>query len=231
MCHINLALDNIVTWSSRRQVSLAPDKTQALLIPRRQDITNLPAPDMQLEGRSVPLHRSISILGVEFDTGLTFTSHSRRVAINSVRRLSCVRRISHLLDAKGVEVLYKAQVRPLMEYSPLAWSSCPPSYLATLDRVQRRAQRLVNGKPPHFAPDSFQPLQERRDVAGLCVMHKTLNLHTPHLAAIKLPRPPPPLHSTLVPSYRQEQVTVPFSRTEHHLYVPSYPATAVYGTN
>ncbi|KAG0717073.1 hypothetical protein GWK47_055179 [Chionoecetes opilio] len=35
-CRINLALDNIVTWSSRWQVSLAPDKTQALLISRRQ---------------------------------------------------------------------------------------------------------------------------------------------------------------------------------------------------
>ncbi|KAG0710867.1 hypothetical protein GWK47_021905 [Chionoecetes opilio] len=174
VCRINLALDNIVTWSSRWQVSLAPDKTQALLISRRQDITNLPVPDIRLEGRSHPLQRSISILGVEFDAGLTFTSHARRVAKNSAWRLSCVRRISHLLDAKGVEVLYKAQ--------------------------------------------------KRRAVAGLCVMHKALNLHTPHLAAIKLPRPPPPLHSTRVAPHRQEQVTVPFSRTEHHLrsFLPRY---------
>ncbi|KAG0724822.1 RNA-directed DNA polymerase from mobile element jockey [Chionoecetes opilio] len=224
VCRINLALDNIVTWSGRWQVSLAPDKTQALLISRRQDITNLPAPDIRLEGRSLPLQRSISILGVEFDAGLTFTSHARRVAKNSAWRLSCVRRISHFLDAKGVEVLYKAQVRPLMEYSPLAWSSCPPSYLATQDRVQRRAQRLVSDKRPHHAPDSFQPLQEHRDVAGLCVMHKALYLHTPHLAAIKLPRPPPPLHSTRVAPHRQEQVNVPFSRTEHHLrsFLPRY---------
>ncbi|KAG0716983.1 hypothetical protein GWK47_008376 [Chionoecetes opilio] len=80
VCRINLALDNIVTWSSRWQVSLTPDKTQALLIYRRQDIANLPVPDIQLEGRSLPLQSSISILGVEFDVGLTFTSHARRVA-------------------------------------------------------------------------------------------------------------------------------------------------------
>ncbi|KAG0725585.1 hypothetical protein GWK47_038367 [Chionoecetes opilio] len=125
---------------------------------------------------------------------------------------------------RGVDFLYKAQVHPLMEYSPLAWSSCPPSYLATLGRFQRRAQRLDSDKRPHHAPDSFQPLQKRRDVAGLCVMHKALNLHTPHLAAIKLPRPPPPLHSTRVAPHRQEQVTVPFSRTEHHLrsFLPRY---------
>ncbi|KAG0729529.1 hypothetical protein GWK47_030120 [Chionoecetes opilio] len=55
-------------------------------------------------------------------------------------------------------------------------------------------------------------------------MHKALNFHTPHLAAIKLPRPPPPLQSTRVAPHRQEQVTVPFSRTEHHLrsFLPRY---------
>ncbi|KAG0721556.1 hypothetical protein GWK47_006295 [Chionoecetes opilio] len=67
-----------------------------------------------------------------------------------------------------------------MEYFPLAWSSCPPSYLATLDRAQRRAQRLVNDKLPHQAPDSFQLLQERRDVAGLCAMAQgTKSPHAP----------------------------------------------------
>ncbi|KAG0719691.1 hypothetical protein GWK47_049990 [Chionoecetes opilio] len=44
--------------------------------------------------------------------------------------------------------------------------------------------------------------------------HKALNLQTPHLAAIKLPRPPPPLHSTRVAPHRHEQVIVPFSRTD-----------------
>ncbi|KAG0714396.1 hypothetical protein GWK47_014219 [Chionoecetes opilio] len=100
----------------------------------------------------------------------------------------------------------------------------PALLLGHTRRVQRRAQRLVSDKRPHHAPDSFQPLQKRRDVAGLCVMHKALNLHTPHLAVIKLPRPPPPLHSTRVAPHRQEQVTVPFSRTEHHLrsFLPRY---------
>ncbi|KAG0715433.1 hypothetical protein GWK47_011933 [Chionoecetes opilio] len=34
VCRINLALDNIVTWSSRWQVSLAPDKTRLCLSPQ-----------------------------------------------------------------------------------------------------------------------------------------------------------------------------------------------------
>ncbi|KAG0719788.1 hypothetical protein GWK47_049766 [Chionoecetes opilio] len=165
----------------KQQQGLFADNTiPPLTRPNGQDIINLPAPDIRVEGRSLPLQRSISILGVEFDAGLTFTRHARRVAKNSAWRLSCVRRISHLLDAKGVEFLYKAQVRPLMEYSFLAWSSCPPSYLATLDRVQRRAQRLVSDKRPHHAPDSFQPLQKRRDVGRfMCHAQGTKSPHAP----------------------------------------------------
>ena len=221
---INLALENIVSWSRRWQVTLAPDKTQAMLISRRQDLPNLPAPKILLENKQLPLETSITILGVEFDTGLSFTDHVKKVAKSAAWKLGCVRRISHLLDAKGVEVLYKAQVRPLMEYSPLTWSSCPPYHLNTLDRIQRRAKDLIRAKGRPNTLSSLQPLQERRDVAGLCVMYKTINLRTPHLAPLRPPTPPPPTHATRHAIFSQDLVTVPFSRTEHHLrsFLPRY---------
>ena len=222
--HINEALENIAAWSNQWQVTLAPDKTQAMVISRRQDINTIPAPNIQLEGRRLYLQDSINILGVEIDSSLTFTNHAKKVAKNAAWKLSCVRRISHLLDAKGVEVLYKAQIRPLMEYSPLTWSSCPPSYLATLDRVQRRAQRLVESRAPPRALNYLQPLQERRDVAGLSVMYKTHHLCTSHLTALRLPALLPANHATRSSPYREQQVLVPFSRTEHHLrsFQPRY---------
>ncbi|KAG0727741.1 hypothetical protein GWK47_033998 [Chionoecetes opilio] len=78
--------------------------------------------------------------------------------------LNCVRRVSHLLDARGVTTIYAAQVCSLMEYAPLTWSSCPPSYLGLLDKVQNRAQPLISPKAaPDIQPPPLQPLQHRRD--------------------------------------------------------------------
>ncbi|KAG0712665.1 hypothetical protein GWK47_017958 [Chionoecetes opilio] len=59
---------------------------------------------------------------------------------------------------------YQSQVRSLMEYAPLTWSSCPPSYLSLLDKVQARAQRLIRLKAlqDQLLPP-LQPLQQRRD--------------------------------------------------------------------
>ncbi|KAG0724504.1 hypothetical protein GWK47_005053 [Chionoecetes opilio] len=151
--------------------------------------------------------------------------------------------MSWLLDGRGLEILYKAQIHSFLEYTCLAWGGAANKHLALLDKVKVRAVRIIKdnnaGQEPHFTT-----LQHRRDVAGLTVVFKVQVKRVTHLQAlwqtyrlapvtlrvvalapaIKLPRPPPPLHSTHVASHRQEQVTVPFSRTVHPLrsFLPRY---------
>ena len=159
------------------------------------------------------------------DSSLSFTSHVRKVAKDAAWKLSCVRRVGKILDGPGIATLYRAQVRPVMEYAPLTWSSCPPSYLSRLDRIQARAQRMIQLRDPdqHI---SFQSLQQRRDVAGLCVMYKALRRQTPHLAPLRLPPAPVPTQNTRSAANEQHHhtVTVPFARTESHLrsFLPKY---------
>ncbi|KAG0715103.1 hypothetical protein GWK47_012720 [Chionoecetes opilio] len=111
-----------------------------------------------------------------------------------------------------------------MEYSPLAWSSCPPSYLRLLDRVQARAQRLARLKAPEAAAQIIQPLQLRRDVAGMCVMYKAHRMQLLQLAELRLNPRARPSHSTRAAHNIDHQVTVPFARTEHYLrsFLPRY---------
>ncbi|KAG0718387.1 hypothetical protein GWK47_007700 [Chionoecetes opilio] len=111
-----------------------------------------------------------------------------------------------------------------MEYSPLAWSSCPPSYLGLLDRVQARAQRLARLKAPEAAAQIIQPLQQRRDVAGMCVMYKAHRMQLLQLAELRLNPRARPSHSTRAAHNIDHQVTVPFARTEHYLrsFLPRY---------
>lgn len=221
---INQILQSITSWGKRWQVTFAPEKTQAVLISRRHDAVNWNQQHILLEGRRVQLQESVSILGVEFDSRLTFTRHVRKVAKDAAWKLSCIRRLAHLLDAQGIETLYKSQVRSLMEYSPLAWSSCPPSYLGLLDRIQARAQRLAQLKTPDDAALILQPLQQRRDVAGMCVMYKTHRIQLPQLAALRLNPPVPQPHATRGTLNSDHQVVVPYARTENYLrsFLPRY---------
>ena len=39
--------------------------------------------------------------------------------------------------------LYKVQVSPIMEYSPITWMSSAQGHLFLLDEVQQKAERLM----------------------------------------------------------------------------------------
>nr|CAH7729449.1 unnamed protein product [Callosobruchus chinensis] len=60
--------------------------------------------------------------------------------------------------------LYKAQIRPSLEYCPHIWGAAAPTILSILDAVQRRAIRLI-GDPALTC--HLQPLSHRRALRRL----------------------------------------------------------------
>ncbi|KAG0722335.1 hypothetical protein GWK47_006092 [Chionoecetes opilio] len=199
-------------------MDLASEKPPGIFISRRQCPLDIPILSILLGGRPVPLQTSLSILGLKVRIVSTFTDHIRTIARNSAWKLSCVRRVSHLLDSQGITILYAAQVRSLMEYAPLTWSSCPPSYLCLLDKVQARAQRLIHLKAllDQLLP-ILQSLQQRRNIAELCVVYKTHKQHVPYLAVLRQPWARPHGHTTRAAAIRDHQLIIPFARTETSL--------------
>nr|CAH7724446.1 unnamed protein product [Callosobruchus chinensis] len=61
-------------------------------------------------------------------------------------------------------MLYKAQIRPSLEYCSHIWGVAAPTTLSILDAVQRRAIRLI-GDPALTC--HLQPLSHRRAVGDL----------------------------------------------------------------
>ncbi|KAG0721161.1 hypothetical protein GWK47_047007 [Chionoecetes opilio] len=94
--------------------------------------------------------------------------------------------MSWLLDSKGLEVLYKAQVRSPMEYACLGWGGAANKHLALLDKVQGPAVRLIRDRGAGLEP-RLHSLQHRRDVAGLTVMYKVHQQRLPHLQTLRQP--------------------------------------------
>ncbi|XP_069977721.1 uncharacterized protein [Penaeus vannamei] len=175
-----------------------------------------------LEGPASSFKKKLT-LGLNFNKNLTYTGHVRNIA-KKLQINACVRRISHLLDASGCETLYKSQVRPIMEYCPLVWSPCPPSYLNLLDKIQDREKRLIQRRRTSEQPTALQPLQQRRDVSGKCVMYKVHEQQALHLTSLLLPRPPQAPYSTRTAPRRGNTLEVPFARTELYLqsFLPKY---------
>ncbi|KAK3857033.1 hypothetical protein Pcinc_036688 [Petrolisthes cinctipes] len=135
---LNTILHRLEIWGQRWQVSFAPHKTQLLVVSRtRHDIR------LFFDGAFLTPSRELKILGVTYDDKLTFKPHIMQLARTAAGQLASLRRISWLLDNRGRELLYKAQIRSSLEYSCLAWGGAAPSHIVVLDKVQRRAERII----------------------------------------------------------------------------------------
>ena len=144
---VNRQLADILAWGERWQVKFAPEKTQAMVISRSRQDADLLRGKLRLGRDTITLQDSVDILGVEVDSGLRFDRHLKKVALAASRRVTLMRRMKHLLDADGLTTLYKAQVRPVMEYAPLTWMASARCHLNLLEKIQRRAERLIRDAP------------------------------------------------------------------------------------
>ena len=214
---INQLLKLVASWGSRWQSTFAPEKTQAMVISRSPEAARVMEGKIKFNENILPISDCISILGVDFDKRLNFGQHLNEITRKASLRVSTLRRMKHLLDARGLQTLYRAQVRPFLEYAPLAWMSTPKSYLTRLDKVQLRAQQLIAETPSdeNYIAVPDVPLEHRRDVAILTVMHKAQIQRVTHLQDLQLPTRRPQRTTRSVLS-SECQVDIPGSSSSIH---------------
>ena len=87
-------------------------------------------------------------LGVTLDHNLNFTTHANNTASRAIKATA---KLSPLLEEKGgisVElgiILYKAYIRPLLEYAYPVWSCITKTAMERIERAQRIALLKITG--------------------------------------------------------------------------------------
>nr|CAH7747518.1 unnamed protein product [Callosobruchus chinensis] len=110
--------------------------------------------------------------------------------------------------------LYKAQIRPSLEYCSHIWGAAAPNTLSILDAVQRRAIRLI-GNPALIC--HLQPLSHRRDVGDLSLSYRYSNgFCSSELTSIIPPLSKPARCTRGTSSSHPKTVVLHTSRTERY---------------
>ena len=91
----------------------------------------------------------------------------KKAASKAMSVLGMIRRQFPQLDVPEFRLLYKCYVRPHMEYAVQAWSPYLAKDIECLERIQRRATKMVRGlKNMHYQERlkavGLQSLQQRR---------------------------------------------------------------------
>lgn len=83
-------------------------------------------------------------LGVIFDPKLRFSDHVNVITAKANSRVAILKRTFKTMTAELFIPLYKSVVRPILEYCSCVWSPLLKRDKIEIEKVQRRATKLVN---------------------------------------------------------------------------------------
>ena len=108
-------------------------------------------------------------LGVVFDTKLSLRNHINMSINKANRLLGIIRRSFCALDNTSCTLIYKAIVRPHLEYAATIWNPYKKGYIDDLEKVQRRATKLLQNEvllSTFFQKATFQ---QQGDITSSCL--------------------------------------------------------------
>lgn len=86
----NLAMREVAKWMQSRQLELAPQKTEAIILTKKRKIGPI---RFEINGTVIKPARSIKYLGVWLDTKLTFNEHVSQTLIKAGKTITALSRI------------------------------------------------------------------------------------------------------------------------------------------
>ena len=135
-------VDNLVNWSNIWLLKFHPDKCIFMGIGYKGE--NIP-PKYNMGQHVLKVSDCEKDIGVHIDKDLSFGTHISK-AINKANRVMWVVRSTYdKLDDKTFNLLFKALVRPHLEYGAPIWSPHLQKYNDLIENVQRRASKKVAG--------------------------------------------------------------------------------------
>lgn len=167
MCaSLNSDLELITAWGSRNRVVFNASKTSNLSISLKHDSYS---PPLFFDSTDLRSTSSSVLLGLSFSSSLNWSPHVQLLASRACRKIGFLFRSRRYFTPTQLLLLYKAQIRPTLEYCSHVWGGASSTSLSLLDRVQRKAIRLI--ADPDLT-SNLQSLAHRRAVASLSLFYR-----------------------------------------------------------
>ena len=158
-------LARIQKWSNHWCMILNPNKTKSLVASRSRTVSP-PHGDLVLSGVSIRASPNLDILGVKFDSKITFEDHVRGFVSHVSQRIGILRLVKRIfVDTSVLLRYYFAFVLLFLEYCSPVWWLAPECYLQLLELQVYSVARLCSEQ-------SFLSLYHRRRVAWLSMLYK-----------------------------------------------------------
>ena len=158
---LNRDLVKINKWCKQWGMKMNPRKTQSMIVSRSRTVNPL-HPDLFIDGVPLTTNTSFKILGVIFDSKLTFELHLRSMSKSIAQKLGLLRKSSKIFGDQSILLkCFNSFILPSLEYCSPVWSSAADCHLKLLDRNLHSCKFLI--------PNLNTNLWHRRSVSCLCI--------------------------------------------------------------
>ena len=159
-------------------------KTKTIIVSRSRTM-HPQSPPLTIDGPVLKECDELDILGVTFDSKLTFEKHLRSASRAASQRLGILRKFWRVFhDKLLIGRCFWGFVLPVLEYCSAVWCSADDTHLQLLDRIVSGACFLAGGM-------LNCNLSHLRSVAVLCVLNKIrCNQMHPLCGALPVPYVP-----------------------------------------
>ena len=121
-------------------VTFNASKMEEMIISRKRSQNHPPLHFMKKELQPTD---SITLLGVPIANTLSWSQHITCIAKKTAKCLYILGRSRNFLPHQARITIYKAYIRPLMEYASPIWNGAVTTSSNLLDRLQKKALRLL----------------------------------------------------------------------------------------
>ena len=160
-------IDRLLLWSKKWQLPFNIEKCKIIHYGRDNITANY-----KMYNNTVFSEETEKDLGILFDCNLKFSAHVRTIVAKANSRVGLLRRNFSNLSPPIFLPLYKALIRPLLEYGSVVWSPILKGDQDQIEKVQQRATKLVktishlpySDRLRHLKLDSLKYRRRRADL-------------------------------------------------------------------
>ena len=169
-------LHKLEMWSSTWLLNFNATKTVHMVISNK--LQRPQHPILTLNDSPIVTVRSHCQLGLIISDDMTWNMHTEKSSSKALQRISILNGLNRLLPRNCLDNIYKAFIRPILEYASVIIDGCSETVTKKLEQVQRKAALAVTGGYACTSNNKllkelgWDLLETRRKYQKLCLLFK-----------------------------------------------------------
>ena len=159
---------HIEEWSKKWKIKLSESKSKVVVFTNKPDIGEV---KLTLNGKTLEVVKKFKFLGVVFDKTNSWRDHIQKIETSCTKRtniLKCITGTTWGADTKTLLLLYRALIRPVLDYACEVYTSASKTLLVKINSIQYQCLKICTGAPARTSLEALlvlcgePPLEIRR---------------------------------------------------------------------